>query len=57
MVEGDGGHGDVPLVNLKFRCSYCGHREIDAVITPRPNSRSTVGHASLKTGSDAVIIL
>jgi hypothetical protein len=27
----DGGRGDVPLVNLRFRCNYCGHREIDAV--------------------------
>lgn len=28
----DGGRGDVPLTQLKFRWSYCGHREVEALI-------------------------
>jgi hypothetical protein len=31
----DDGHGDVPLIHLRFRCSYCGHRNIDVQVTPR----------------------
>ncbi len=33
------GRGDVPLIHLRFRCSRCGHRRIDAVVTshqPQP---------------------
>ena len=39
----DAGRGDVPLVNLKFRCSYCGHREIDAVIAPKDSAKRRFG--------------
>jgi hypothetical protein len=39
----DGGHGDVPLTHLKFRCSYCGHREIDAVIAPKRSVKRPFG--------------
>jgi hypothetical protein len=39
----DAGRGDVPLVNLKFRCSYCGHREIDAVIAPKDSAKLPFG--------------
>jgi hypothetical protein len=28
----DAGNGDVPLVQLRFRCSYCGHRDVDAQV-------------------------
>jgi transposase-like protein len=31
----DAGKGDVPLFHLRFRCSYCGHRNIDALVTPK----------------------
>ncbi len=31
----DDGRGDVPLIHLRFRCSYCGHRNIDVQVTPR----------------------
>ena len=31
----DDGRGDVPLIHLRFRCSYCGHRNIDALVTPK----------------------
>jgi hypothetical protein len=31
----DAGRGDVPLIQLRFRCSYCGHRNIDALVTPK----------------------
>jgi hypothetical protein len=39
----DGGHGDVPLTHLKFRCSYCGHREIDAVIAAKDSAKRPFG--------------
>jgi len=31
----DDGRGVVPLIHLRFRCSYCGHRNIDALVTPK----------------------
>ena len=31
----DAGNGDVPLVQLRFRCSYCGHRSVDALVVPK----------------------
>jgi hypothetical protein len=31
----DAGKGDVPLVHLRFRCSYCGHRGCDALVVPK----------------------
>ena len=31
----DAGNGDVPLVHLRFRCSYCGHRGVDALVMPK----------------------
>jgi hypothetical protein len=37
------GRGDVPLVNLRFRCSYCGHREIDAVIASKDSAKRPFG--------------
>jgi len=27
------GHGDVPLIHLKFRCSRCGSQRVDSVCT------------------------
>jgi hypothetical protein len=39
----EAGRGDVPPVNLKFRCSYCGHREIDAVIAPKDSAKRRFG--------------
>jgi hypothetical protein len=33
----------VPLVNLKFGCSYCGHREIDAVIAAKDSGKRPSG--------------
>ncbi len=35
----DAGRGDVPLVQLRFRCSYCGHREIDAMIAAKGSAK------------------
>jgi hypothetical protein len=31
----DTGHGDVPLTQLRFRCSNCGSRRADWVVTSR----------------------
>ena len=31
----DAGNGDVPLIQLRFRCSYCGHRDVDALVVPK----------------------
>ena len=31
----DAGRGDVPLIHLRFRCSYCGHRGCDALVVPK----------------------
>ena len=31
----DTGHGDVPLTALRFRCSNCGSRNTDWVVTAR----------------------
>jgi hypothetical protein len=31
----DAGHGDVPLTQLRFRCSNCGSRRTDWVVTAR----------------------
>jgi hypothetical protein len=31
----DAGNGDVPLVQLRFRCSYCGHRNVDVLVVPK----------------------
>jgi hypothetical protein len=31
----DAGKGDVPLIHLRFRCSYCGHRGCDALVVPK----------------------
>jgi hypothetical protein len=32
----DAGNGDdVPLVQLRFRCSYCGHRDVDVLVVPK----------------------
>jgi hypothetical protein len=39
----DGGHGDVPLVNLRFRCSDCDHRDIDAVIATKDSVKRPLG--------------
>ena len=33
----EAGKGDVPLIHLRFRCSNCGSRRTDAVITSREN--------------------
>jgi hypothetical protein len=30
----DEGRGDVPLVQLRFRCSQCGHGKVDALVMP-----------------------
>jgi hypothetical protein len=27
--------GDVPLFHLRFRCSYCGHRGCDALVSKK----------------------
>jgi succinate dehydrogenase flavin-adding protein (antitoxin of CptAB toxin-antitoxin module) len=37
------GRGDVPLAHLGFRCSYRGHREIDAVIAPKDSVKRPLG--------------
>ena len=39
----DAARGDGPVVNLKFRCSYCGHREIDAVIAAKDSAKRPFG--------------
>jgi hypothetical protein len=31
----DAGKGDVPLIRLRFRCSYCGRRGCDALVMPK----------------------
>jgi hypothetical protein len=33
----DAGRGDVPLVELRFRCANCGSRLTDFVVTSRDN--------------------
>jgi hypothetical protein len=33
----DGGRGDVPLTELRFRCSQCGTDRTDFVVTSRDN--------------------
>jgi hypothetical protein len=35
----DAGKGDVPLIHLQFRCSYCGHRGCDALVVPKERER------------------
>jgi hypothetical protein len=35
----DAGKGDVPLVHLRFRCSYCGHGGYDALVVPKERAR------------------
>jgi hypothetical protein len=37
------GNGDVPLVHLRFRCSYCGHRSVDALVVPRESELGPPG--------------
>ena len=32
----DSGHGDVPLIKLRFRCAKCGSRRTDAVVMAKP---------------------
>jgi hypothetical protein len=31
----EAGRGDVPLVNLRWRCARCGHRRIDMIVTAK----------------------
>ena len=35
----DTGRGDVPLIHLKYRCSNCGSRRTDWVVTSRYSGR------------------
>jgi hypothetical protein len=35
----DAGRGDVPIRDLKFRCTACGSRRTDFVVTSRSSSR------------------
>jgi transposase-like protein len=32
----DQGRGDVPVVKLRFRCTKCGSRRTDVLVTPKP---------------------
>ena len=34
----DGGRGDEPLINLRWRCARCGHRKIDMIVTAKQTS-------------------
>ena len=31
----DAGRGDVPLIHLRFRCSYCGSELTDSLVTSK----------------------
>jgi hypothetical protein len=33
----------VPLVHLRFRCSYCGHRGVDALVMPKERALGPCG--------------
>jgi hypothetical protein len=35
--------GDVPLVQLRFRCSYCGHRGCDVLAVPKERVMGPTG--------------
>jgi hypothetical protein len=36
----DAGRGDVPLVELRWRCAWCGHPHVNAVVMSKDKVRS-----------------
>jgi hypothetical protein len=35
----DGGRGDVPLAELRWRCAWCGHQHVNAVVISKDKVR------------------